>query len=562
VALKLFQSLRPFTAAALLREFLAGLGLASIDIPQVLGYARIAGMPVVTGLYTLVLPVAVFGIFGSSRNLVVAADSATAAIVFSSVSAMAPPGSAHYIDLVGIVALQTAALLLLARIFKLGFLADFLSRTVLSGFLTGVGCQVAIAMLSDMTGIPTPSRYAIGRVWQLVRGFCHLQVSTLSLAAAVAAVLLFGSRFVPRWPLALLAVMASMAASAAFGFATHGIAVLGLIPGGLPPLRLPEADFREILALAPIAASCVVMIIAQSAATARAFAAQAREDDDANADILGLAASNLAAGLSGTFVVNGSPTQTAVAYQAGARSQCAHWVLGLVVIAVLLAATGPLQYLPRGVLAAIVFTIAVRMVEVRRLQNIRAESPGEFGLAIATAATVLAVGVEQGILVAIALSLFRHVRHSYRPHTTMLTADDAGRWLAIPATPGRVTAPGLIVYRFGADLFYANQNRFTDEVRALIERAPGKIHCFLVDAGAITDLDYSAAHGIRKLFEDLRNAGIRVIFGRVNLYLLADMDRHGLSATVGKNWIFPTLHEALAAVQSGAAGQEPIGTEP
>jgi MFS superfamily sulfate permease-like transporter len=220
-----------------------------------------------------------------------------------------------------------------------------------------------------------------------------------------------------------------------------------------------------------------------------------------------------------------------------------------VVLLVLLALTAPLQYLPRCVLAAIVFTIAVGMVDVSRLRDIRRQSPGEFTLAIVTTATVVAVGVEQGILLAIMLSLFMHVRHSYLPHTMMLAPDATGAWTSVPAIPGRVTEPGLIVYRFGADLFYANEARFVSQVHALVKLAPTPLRNFVVDAGAITDIDYSAAVAIRELLDSLRASEVQVIFGRVNPYLRFDLDRHGLTAAIGEARIFSTLHAAVAAAR-------------
>jgi SulP family sulfate permease len=550
----LFGGIRPCTRKGLVRDLLAGVSLASINIPQVLGYARIAGAPVVTGLYTVLLPLIAFAVFGSSRHLVVAADSATAAIFYGSVSHMAVPGGARYMALVGMVALLTAGLLLLARIFKLGFLADFLSRTVLAGFLTGVGCQVGIAMLSDMLGIATASHYSLVKLWEIVQELAQVHVPTVTLAAVVTACVLLGNRFAPRLPISLLAVVGSIAASAAFHFSARGIAIVGPVPGGLPSIGLPDVTWKEALELLPIAASCVVMIIAQSAATARGFAVRYHESVDENSDILGLSAANAVAAISGTFVVNGSPTQTAMADHVGARSQIAQLVLAAVVVVVLLFLTGPLQYLPRCVLAAIVFTIAVGMVNWKRLKDIRRESPREFYLAIVTAAAVVAIGVEQGILLAIALSLFMHVQHSYRPHTLMFVPDAAGRWAPVAAAPGKVTEPGLIVYRFGADLFYANQNLFTDEVRSLVEHAPAPVRWFIVDAGAITDVDYSAAQCILDLIDDLGRRKVTLIFGRVNHYLRSDLDRHGITAAVGEGRVFGTLHEALAA--AGVVGHE------
>jgi sulfate permease, SulP family len=549
--LRLFDSLRPLNRSTVVRDGIAGVTLASMNIPQVLGYTRIAGTPIVTGLYTVLLPLVAFAAFGSSRHLVVAADSATAAIFSSSLSQMAAPGSEKYMALVGMVALLTAGFLLAARVLQLGFLADFLSRTVLVGFLTGVGIQVAVAMLGDMFGVAVQSHRTLAQAWEVLQSLPRSSVPTLLLSVLVAASILLGHRFAPAAPVALIAVVGTIAASAIFGFAERGIAVIGAVPGGLPAIGLPEVTWDETLALLPVAASCFVVIIAQSAATSRVFALQYRERVDEDADILGLSAANAAAAVSGAFVVNGSPTQTAMAERAGARSQFAQLVFAGLVLLVLLVLTGPLAYLPRSVLAAIVFTIALGMIDVTGLRDIRRESPGEFYLATITAAVVVAVGVEQGILLAMALSLFRHVRHSYRPHTMVWAPDAAGRWTPAPTKPGAVTEPGLIIYRFGADLFYANDHRFTDEVRMLVEHAPTPVRWFIVDAGAITDIDYSAARSLRDLLDDLARQNVGMVFARVSPYLKADMDRHGITAAIGEARIFPTLHEAIAAARAG-----------
>ena len=549
--LVLFGGLRPFSRKAAVRDVFAGVTLAAMDIPQVLGYARIAGTPLVAGLYTVLLPLVAFAVFGSSRHLIVAADSATAVIFSSPLSKMAAPASAQYMALVGMVALLTAGFLLLARIFKLGFLADFLSRTVLVGFLTGVGFQVGIAMLGDMFGITIGSRHTLVQAWEILQGLPQSSLPTFALSAIVAGSILLGKRVAPSVPLSFLAVVGAIAASAAFHFADQGIAVIGPVPGGLPPIGLPDVSWSDALALLPVAASCFVMIIAQSAATSRVFALRYRENVDENADILGLSAANAAAALSGAFVVNGSPTQTAMAERAGARSQVAQLVFAAAVLLVLLFLTGPLQYLPRCVLASIVFTIAVGMIDVSGLRAIRRESPGEFYLAVITAAAVVVIGVEQGILLAIALSLFRHVRHSYSPHTMMLAPNPAGQWVAMPATPGKETEPGLIVYRFGSDLFYANAHRFAEEVRALVEHAPTPVRWFVVDAGPIEDIDFSAAQTVRDLLADLARQNVGVVFARVSSYLRSDMDRHCITPAIGEARIFTTLHEALTAVHSG-----------
>ncbi|WP_391527196.1 SulP family inorganic anion transporter [Burkholderia cepacia] len=557
---RLLKGILPIRRGGAVRDILAGISLASMDIPQVLGYARIAGMPAVTGLYTVFLPLVAFAIFGASRHLVVAADSATATIFASRLSSMAPAGSAEYVALAGMVALLTAAMLLLARIFKLGFLADFLSRTVLVGFLAGVGVQVSIAMLGDMLGlaVPYPASRSLAQLDYVVTHLVHTNRPTFALAALVVVAILAGKRFLPRVPMPMIAVAGSIAASGTFGFAAHGIAVLGPVAGGLPPLRWPSVTWQQFLDLVPVAASCFVMIIAQSAAAARVFAQQYREDVDTNADILGLAAANAAAAVGGAFVVNGSPTQTAMADGAGVRSQIGHLAFAAVVAVVLLFFSTTLQYLPHAVLAGIVFTIALGLINVRSLAAIRKESPGEFTLALVTAVAVVTVGVEHGILLAVALSLMRHVRHSYQPHTMVLEpVEGNGRWQPVPTRRGAMTAPGLIVYRFGSDLFFANDHLFAAEVTELVDAAPVPARWFVIDAGAVTDIDYSAARTLTDLVRMLHARGIGVLFGRVNRYLRADMDRHRITEIVGASCIFPTLHQALEAAGTTPAPQEP-----
>ena len=535
---------RPRLPASARRDVLAGLSLASMTIPQVLGYTRIAGTPLVTGLYTALLPVMAFAAFGASRHMVVAADSATAAIFSGALRGMAEPHSAHYLQLAGAVALLAALLLLLARIFQLGFLADFLSRTVLVGFLAGVGLQVGIAMLGDMLGLTTSSHLPWQQLVEMAGQRPRWPEAALS--AAALALLWVGKRSAPRWPAALLLVVGAIAASAAWGFEGRGIAVLGAVAGGLPPLGLPDVGWREVLALLPVAVSCVIVIIAQSAATARSFAQRHGEAEDFNRDLVGLAAANAAAACSGAFVVNGSPTQTATAEAAGARSQVAQLTFAAVTLVVLLLLTPALQFLPRCVLAALVFAIALHMIDLRALADMRRESPGEFRLALLTAAAVVGLGVELGILLAMGLSLLRHVRHSYEPHTGVLVRDAHGEWRVLPCNEARLAEPGVLIYRFGADLFYANERRFADELRGLAGRIGSDLNALVVDASAMADLDYSAARTLRDLIGELQARRVALVFGRASPALRADMQRHGIVAVLGAEHVHASLHEALA----------------
>jgi sulfate permease, SulP family len=541
--------------ASVVRDVLAGVVLAAMDIPQVLGYTKIAGMSVVTGLYTLLLPLVAFAAFGSSRYLVVAADSATAAIFAGGVSGMATPAGAKYVALAGIVAMLTALILLLARLLRLGFIADFLSRTVLVGFLTGVGIQVGISVLSGMVGVPVDSRRPVVQLWEVLRGLPRAHVATIAVAVSVLGFVLALRRFAPKVPGALVAVVGAIAASAMLDFAGRGIATIGPVAGGLPHLglmglvSLRAMSWKEMEQLITVSASCAVMILTQSAATSRIYAAKHHQEVNENNELYGLSAANAAAALSGAFVVNGSPTQTAMMEDAGGQSQMAQVATAVVVGLVLLFLTRPLQYLPTCVLGVLVFLVALRLIDLKGLRDIQAESPQEFALALSTAAVVVLVGVEQGIVMAMVVSLLRVVQHSYHPHSGVLIADENGLWKLVPVGQGVVTEPGLVLYRFGAALFYANAGRFLEELTCVVGPMPSAVRCVVVDAEAMTHVDYSAARVVLELKKNLTTAGIELAFARVPWDLRADFDRHHLTEAIGEVRIFHRLHDAIAAFE-------------
>ena len=551
----LFQGILPLERSRILPDLMAGITLAAMNIPQAMGYTKIAGTPVITGLYTLLLPVVAFAAFGASRYLVVAADSATAAILAVGVSPLAAAASPKYVALASMVALLTAGCLLLARLLRLGFLSDFLSRTVLIGFLTGVGIQVGIAVLGEMLGITVSSKTTAGQLWSVVVKLRELHWPTLAVSAGVIAISLAARRLTPPRPGALAAVAATIGLSAAFDFAGHGIAVLGPIEGGLPHLGLPAVSWEDVRRLLPTAGACFVMIVAQSSVTARAYAIRHRQKQDQNRDLLGLCAADAAAGLSGTFVVNGSPTQTAMVETAGGSSQLTHLATAATVGLVLLFLTGPLKYLPLCVLGAIVFVVAVRLIDVSGLRTLRRNSPNEFSLAIVTTAAVVFLGVEHGILLAMGLSLLQHVRHGYRPNTMIILRDPVDHWRTEPVMPVQMIEPGLVLYWFGADLYYANANHFVEEAHRLVSQAAAPVRWLAVDAGAITDIDFTAARALIDLQQDLAGKGVVLALARVSKILRADLDRQGITKVIGPDRIFNSRTHCVEMYQAAAARQ-------
>ena len=538
--------LLPVRRSEVAGDVLAGITLAAVSIPVALGYAKIAGMPVVTGLYTLLLPMAVFAILGSSRHLVVGADSATAAILAAALAGLAAVGSPQYVRLAGLAALLAGGLLLLARLARLGFLANFLSRTVLIGFLTGVGIQVAAGQLPDMLGVTATGKNTLARLLEVVRALPQVHGADVAVSAGVIVIVLAARWADRRIPGLLIAVVAAIIVSRAADLAGRGVAVLGPVPRGLPHLGLPALGRHDAAALLGTAASLFVVILAQSAATSRAYAGKYEEAFSEDTDLVGLGAANVAAALSGTFVVNGSPTQTQVADSAGGRSQLAQLTTSAVVLIVLLLLTGPLASLPIAALAAIVFLIAAGLIDVAGMRRILACRRLEFAIALLTTAAVVVLGVEEGIVLAVVASIIDHVRHTYHPFNSVLVKSPAGHWQAAPVLPGARTEPGLVIYRFGTSLYYANASRLIDDITALAAQG-SPLRWIVLDCAAIGDVDYTAATVLTRVVEHLRKRHIRLAVSSVLGPVREQLDRYGISAALGPGAYYDTPGEALEA---------------
>jgi high affinity sulfate transporter 1 len=539
-----------------LPDVIGGVTLAALAVPEVLGYARIAGMPIVTGLYTMLVPMVAFALLGSSRHLVVGADSATAAILAAGIVGVAP-GSPRYVQLAGTAALLVAALLVLARLLRLGFLANFLSRTVLVGFLTGVGIHIAFGQLGELLGVAAGAGSPPLSPWQVLAGVPRTHLPTLSVSLVVIAVVVAVRLLARRIPGPLLAVVGAIVASEVLHLAAYGVEVIGAVPAGVPRLTVPGLSPTDLRMLLPVAVSMAVVILAQSAATSRAYGARYDESVDTDRDLVGLGAANLGAALTGTFVVNGSPTKTQMVDSAGGRSQLSQLAAVGVVLIVILTATGPLAALPLAALAAVVFLIGIELIDVagmRRIYSLRRE---EFVVAVVTAAAVVFLGVEQGILLAIAASIVDHLRHSYEPRSSVLAKSSTGHWHSSPVTPGARTADGLVIYRFGSGLYFANASQFAADVTTLTGSAATGVRWFCLDAAAIGDVDYTAAAVLTRVHDRLRGAGIRLVLAGVIDPVRTQLDRYGLSTQIGVDGFYETAGEVLAEFQSGASGSEP-----
>jgi sulfate permease, SulP family len=531
-------------------DILAGITLAAIAIPEVMGYTKIAGTPPVTGLYTMLLPLALFALFGSSRHLVVGADSATAAIMAAGLAGLAATGSPQYMAYAEVLALLAGTFLIAARLIRLGFLADFLSRTVLIGFLTGVGIQVAVGQIAGMLGIPGGGS---GTVQQLVADFQQLDQTnlyTLGISIATLAIVVGARRVNKKIPGALIAVLGGILLGYAVNPSAYGVAVLGTVPAGLPQLGLPNADLNwDVLQqLLAIAFAMFIVILAQSAATSRAYATRYGERFSENVDLVGLSAANIGAALSGTFVVNGSPTKTQIVDSAGSRSQLAQLTTCAIVLLVLLFLTGPLSYMPNAVLSAVVFLIGIELIDVRGMRRILAERPVEFWVALITAASVVFIGVEQGILLAMVLSLLAHTRHGYKAKNIVIEAK-GGHFYAVPLDKAVETLPGLVIYRFNHSMYYANSDQLSQEIRELAGLGPAPVAWFCIDLLAVDDVDFSAAAALRETCAELTERHVRPVFSDANDHVRHELDVSGVTDLIGQDAYYLDLRSVLENYQ-------------
>lgn len=567
----LFSGVLPIDRAKIPVDVIAGVTLAALAIPEVMGYTSIAGMPVVTGLYTILLPIFAFALLGSSRHLVVGADSATAAVMAAGIGSLAVAGSSQYVALAGLLALMAAALLLIARLIGLGFLADFLSRTVLIGFLTGVGIQVACGQIGGMLGIPEGKginvhghefKGTIGKLVSTLRHLDRISWTTVAVSAGVLGVML-GLRLVNRRiPAALIAVAGSILISWAADLSSHGVATLGTLPSGLPSIGLPtNVDWSDVTSLLGTAVSIFVLILAQSAATSRAYAAKYNDRFDEDVDLVGLAGANVMAGLSGAFMVNGSPTKTQMVDGAGGRSQVAQITTGVIVMIVLLFLTAPIQYMPEAVLASVVFLIGIELVDLPGMGKIRRVRVDEFVVATLVAATVVVIGVEQGIVLAIVASLVNHLRRSYRPPTAVLQPVPGGPGFhSVAAEPEARSAPGLVVYRFAGSLYYANADLFDQQVTgfATSDNPPAWV---CLDLAAIPDIDYTGGQTLRQVHQSLAEHGIHLALADPLPQVRAVLDRYRVADVVDTTSIYDTIAEAIDAFRAaGVTAPRPVAT--
>ena len=546
----MFTLARGYRRSWLRGDIVAGVTVAAIAIPESLGYATIAGLPVQTGLYCALLPAVVFALIASSRQLVVGADSATAALVAAGAASAAAAGSPEYAGAVAVLGVMVAVLLLLMSAARLGFLADLISGPVLTGFLSGVGISLIIGKLPEVLGIP-----ASGTTWDklvdTVTGLGEINPASALLGLGVVLTMIGYLKLPAKVPAALFAVIAFSLIGYLVDASDRGVEMVGALPPGLPSVALPSSvPAGAVPHLAATAASIAIVILAQSAAVARSFATKNNYPLNVTDDLAALGIANAGSALTGGFAVNGSPPRTAAGDSAGSRSQMVNIVMALVIALLLVVGSGLFAYVPYPVLDAVVLGIGIHLIKVADLRQVARSRRVEFATAILCMVVVAFVGVEQGILLAVVVALIDRLRRQSRPGGELLIFDGEIN----PRLRGRIALPGegvsgLLMYRFGASLFFGNANYFAEQLDEASSAAENPVTTLVLDCAAMDDIDFTGTEVLRRIGREYRDKGGRLVLVELAEDPLAAVRRTHLDDDVV---IVPRIEELHHLWESGS----------
>ncbi len=539
------SSLAGYRRAWLAVDLLAGLTLVAIVVPEQLATSRLAGMPVVTGLYAFVAAALLFAVLGSSRQLSVGADSTIAPLLAAGVAAVVASGSGEYAGDMALLAIMVGVVVIAVGVARMGWIADFLSFPVVTGFLAGVAITIIASQLSDILGLPPASGDALGKIVADLQNLGETSLATLAVALVVFAIIAVCERLGPRVPGALIGIAVALMASYALDLAAHGVATIGALPSGLPSLSLPPLGAHLLWKLTPAALSVALIVITQTSATTRSFADLGGYEADVGRDFVGVGAGSVLAGFMGAFAVNASPPRTALVAQSGGRSQVPGLAAAAIVVVLIVAAAGLVADLPEAALGAVLVFVALRIFHVHDLAAILRFDRVEFVVAIATLTTVVVFGVGPGVLLAVLLAILDRTWRSARPRDDVLgRLPGTTVWWSVRERPDAQTVPGVLCYRFDAPLYFANATRFRDRVRELVAAAK-PLSLVVLDASAVDDIDYTGGQVFLRVVHELHQAGIDLAVARATGEAPRDVAHSGLRRHIGRDHIFITVDEAV-----------------
>ena len=549
------------------KDLVAGLVLTALLVPQGMAYAELAGLPAITGLYTSILCLVGYAIFGPSKILVLGPDSSLgpmiAATIIPIVGANGDPERA--IALASMLALLVGVMTVLAGVAKLGFVADLLSKPTQIGYLNGLALTILVGQLPKLFGFSVDADGLIPEAAGFAKGLANGDAVAAALAIGLLGLILIIllQRLLPKIPAVLVAVVVSILAANAFNLADRGVSLVGPLPQGFPPLTLPGVSLSDMALLVGGAVGIAVVSLTDTISTSSAFAARAGQEVDGDKEMIGIGAANIAAGFFQGFPVSTSGSRTAVAEQAGAKTQLTGLVGALAITLMLLVAPGLLRNLPQPTLAAVVITASLSLADIPATVRLWRQRRTEFLLSMAAFAGVALLGVLPGIAIAVALSIGNVFRRAWWPYQTVL-----GRVPGVPgyhdvrSYPDAEQLPGCVLFRFDAPLFFANSRTFRDQVRRLAKAEPTPAW-IVVAAEPITDVDTTAADMLEDLDEALNAQGISLVFAELKDPVRRKIERYELTRTIDPAHFFPTIGAAAAAFreQFGADWTRTAGKE-
>jgi len=526
-------------------DLIAGLTLWAVLVPEAMAYAGIAGVDPVIGLYTVPLPLLAYALFGSSRSMVVGTDSATALVSAATIGALAARGTADYLALTSALAILVGLLFLLFGLLRLGWVADFISRPVMQGFIAGVVLVTIIGQVPTLLGLTIQRGRFFGEVWNVIRALGGVDPATVAVGLFSLALLASLRRYAPKVPAALTTVVLAIAVVVAFDLERHGVSTVGHIPSGFPDLGLPSVDAGTYGTLLSGALAVVLLGYAETLGCAKTASAQTGETSDPNQELLALGAANIGSGLSGGFVAVGSFSKTAVALAAGVRSQLGYLISAALVIGTLLFLTPAFTHLPDAALAAVVIEAMLALAKPSYFTRLARISTPELLLALVAMFGVLVLGVLPGIGAGVALDILLLIRGASRPRVAVLGKTAGHVYQDVSLHPEGETVPGLLVFRFEAPLIFTNAGYFVEEVERLVVERKSK--AVLVDAEGINGLDSTAAERLLDLHRHLEHRGIELSFARVRDPVREVMHSSGVLSAVGSDHLYGSITSGIKA---------------
>lgn len=547
-------ALRGYRREWLPKDVVAGLVLTALLVPQGMAYAELAGLPAITGLYTSILCLIGYALFGPSRILVLGPDSSLGPMIAATIAPLlvADGDPARAVALASMLALIVGAIMILSGVAKLGFVADLLSKPTQIGYMNGLALTILVGQLPKLFGFSVDADGLIDETVGFVEGVIDGLTVGAALAIGVASllVILVLQRRLPKVPAVLIAVVLAIVAVDLFDLVDRGVSVVGPLPGGFPPLTIPEVSLSDLPLLIGGALGIALVALADTISTASAFAARQGQHVHGNQEMIGIGVSNVAAGFFQGFPVSTSGSRTAVAEQAGAKSQVAGVVGALTILTLLLVAPDLLRNLPQPTLAAVVIAASLSLADIPATVRLWHQRRTEFSLSIAAFLGVALLGVLPGIVVAVALSIFNVFRRSWWPYQTRLgKVDGLPGFHDVQQYPDGAQLAGLVIYRFDAPLFFANTRTFRQEITELASTTPD-LRWIVVASEPITDVDTTAADMLEDLDEWLNARNISLVFAEMKNPVRTKIERYELTRTIDPRHFFPTVEAAVEAYQA------------